>query len=177
MKDILKCIGLLIVGLFVSVIVYPFFHETGHSIIALSVGAEIVDFSLLPLPYVTCEVSMVSEFGLILIGLSGIYLPMIFSLIIRPKSFWFWYMSLLIKGICLLSFVISLVSIVLYNIGIKVSNEDIVQIIDIWIKGDLILAVLMFLSITIVIRSTIKEKPINRIMLYFKVPMKKASAA
>lgn len=81
------------------------------------------------------------------------------------------------KGICLLSFVISLVSIVLYNIGIKVSNEDIVQIIDIWIKGDLILAVLMFLSITIVIRSIITEKPINRIMLYFKVPMKKASAA
>lgn len=39
MKDILKCIGLLIVGLFVAVIVYPFLHETGHSIVALAVGA------------------------------------------------------------------------------------------------------------------------------------------
>lgn len=165
------------VGLSVAVVVYPFLHETGHSIVSLAVGAEIVDFSLLPLPYVTCEVSMVSKFGLILIGLSGIYLPMIFSLIIRPKSFWLWYGVLLIKGICLLSFIISLISIILNKIGIKVLNEDIVQIMDIWIKGDLILSVLMFLSITIVIRSIMKEKPINRIMLYFRVPMKKASAA
>ena len=165
------------VGLSVAVVVYPFLHETGHSIVALAVGAEIVDFSLLPLPYVTCEVSMVSKFGLILIGLSGIYLPMIFSLIIRPKSLWLWYGVRLSKGICLLSFIISLLSIILNKIGIKVLNEDIVQIMDIWIKGDLILSVLMFLSITIVIRSIIKEKPINRIMLYFRVPMKKASAA
>lgn len=177
MKDILKCIGLLMVGLFVAVIGYPFLHETGHSIVALLVGAKVIDFSLLPLPYVICEISVANKFEIILIGLAGMYLPMIFSLIIRPKSFWFWYMSLLIKGICLLSFVISLVSIVLYNIGIKASNEDIVQIMDICIKGDLILAILMILSMFIVICSIIKQRPLSRITEYFELPSKKASAA
>lgn len=141
MKDVFKCFGLLIVGLFVAVIGYPFLHETGHSIIALAVGAKVIDFSLLPLPYVICEISMINGFGLILIGLSGMYLPMIFSLIIRPKSFWFWYGILITKGICILSFVISLVSIVLYNFGVNVLNEDIVQIMNIFEKGDLILSI------------------------------------
>ena len=156
MKDILKCIGLLIVGLFVSVIGYPFLHETCHTIIALVVGAKVIDFSLLPLPYVTCEISITNDFGLILIGLAGMYLPMIFSLIIRPKSFWLWYGLLLTKGICLLSFIISLVSIILYNFGIKVSNEDIVQIMDVRSEGDLILAILMILSMLIVFYSIIR---------------------
>lgn len=177
MKDILKCIGLLMVGLFVAVIGYPFLHETGHSIVALLVGAKVIDFSLLPVPYVTCEISITNDFGLILIGLAGIYLPMIFSLIIRPKSFWLWYMSLLIKGICFLSFVISLVSIILYNIEIKVLNEDVVQIMDIWLEGDLILAILMILSMIIVIYSIIKQRPLIRIKKYFEIPSKKASAA
>lgn len=177
MKDILKCIGLLIVGLFVAVIGYPFLHETGHSIVALLVGAKVIDFSLSPLPYVTCEIATSNKFEIILIGLAGMYLPMIFSLIIRPKSFWFWYMSLLIKGICLLSFVISLVSIILYNFGIKVSNEDVVQIIDIWLEGDLIIAILMILSMVIVIYSIIKQRPLSRIIEYFEIPSKKASAA
>ncbi len=177
MKDILKCIGLLIVGLFVSVIEYPFLHETGHTIIALAVGAKVIDFSLLPLPYVTCEISIANKFEIILIGLAGMYLPMLFSIIIRPKSFWLWYMSLLIKGICFLSFVISLVSIILYNIEIKVLNEDVVQIMDIWLEGDLILAILMIISMFIVIYSIIKERPLIRIKKYFEIPSKKASAA
>lgn len=177
MKDILKCIGLLIVGLFVAVIGYPFLHETGHSIVALLVGGSVIDFNLLPLPYVTCEISIANKFETILIGLAGMYLPMIFSLIIRPKSFWLWYGLLLTKGICLLSFIISLVSIVLYNIGIKISNEDIVQIMDIWIKGDLILAIFLISSMFIVIYSIIKQRPLSRITKYFELPSKKESAA
>lgn len=177
MKDILKCIGLLVVALFVAVIGYPFLHEIGHSIVALLVGGKVIDFNLLPLPYVICEISMVNNFGLILIGLAGMYLPMIFSLIIRPKSFWFWYAQLLTKGICLLSFAISLVSILLYCFGIKVSNEDIVQIMDIWVKGDIILAILMILSMLIVIYSIIKQRPLSKITKYFELPSKKASAA
>lgn len=177
MKDILKCIGLLIVGLFVAVIGYPFLHETGHSIVALLVGGKVIDFNFLPLPYVTCEISIANKFEIILIGLAGMYLPMIFSLIIRPKSFWLWYMSLLIKGICFLSFIISLVSIILYNIGIKVLNEDVVQIIDIWLEGDLILAILMILSMFIVICSIIKQRPLSGFIKHFELPSKKASAA
>ena len=57
MKDILKYLGLFFVGLFVAIIIYPFLHEAGHSMAAILVGAKVIDFNLLPLPYVTCEVS------------------------------------------------------------------------------------------------------------------------
>ncbi len=48
MKDFLKIIGIILVGLFTAVIIYPMLHEAGHSLIALTVGADVVEFNLFP---------------------------------------------------------------------------------------------------------------------------------
>ena len=114
MKDILKCAGLLAVGLFVAVIAYPFLHESGHFLAALFLGEKVVDYSIFPTPYVICKMSLLSEFNVVLIGLAGMYLPMIITFIVRPKSFWLWYGVLVTKGICLLSFAISFISSILF---------------------------------------------------------------
>ncbi len=172
MKDILKCVGLLTVGLFVAIIVYPFLHEAGHFVATVLVGAKVIDFNLFPLPYVTCEISGLNKVCIILIGLSGMFFPTIISITIRPKSFWLWYGSLVIKGICLLSFTISFIAILFYLFGVSMKNEDIVQVMEIWNDGVFILAISMLLSIIVIIRSIIKQKPLNRIMVYFKVLMK-----
>ena len=67
--------------------------------------------------------------------------------------------SLSFVGLWILFGLFSLVSIILYNFGIKVSNEDIVQIMDVRSEGDLILAILMILSMLIVFYSIIKQSP------------------
>ena len=169
MKDILKYVGLFFVGLFVAIIIYPFLHESGHSMMAILVGAKVIDFNLLPLPYVTCEVSNLNTTSMILIGLAGMFLPTLISIIVRPASFWFWYCNLVIKFICLLSFAISFVATVLYLFGVTIKNEDIVQVIDIWNNGIFVLIITMVLSMIGIIRSIIKQKPLIKIMDYFKV--------
>lgn len=169
MKDILKYVGLFLVGLFIAIILYPFLHEAGHSMMAILVGAKVIDFNLLPLPYVTCEVSSLNTTSMILIGLAGMFIPALISIILRPESFWFWYCNLVIKFICFLSFVISFVAIVLYLFGITIKNEDIIQVIDIWNNGVFVLIITMALSMIGIIRSIIKQKPVTKIMDYFKV--------
>ena len=176
MKDILKCAGLLAVGLFVAIIAYPFLHESGHFLAALFLGEKVVEYSIFPTPYVICEMSLLSEFNVVLIGLAGMYLPMIITFIVRPKCFWLWYGILVTKGICLLSFALSFIAIVLYYFGIVIANEDVIRVIDICEKGNLNLAILMLLTMIITIYSISKQKPLSRILRYFDVPTKKASA-
>lgn len=101
MRDILKYVGLFFGGLFVAIIMYPFLHELGHSMMAILVGTKVIDFNLFPLPYVTCEVSNLNTTSMILIGLAGMFVPSLISINIRSESFWFWYCNLVMKIICL----------------------------------------------------------------------------
>ena len=169
MKDVFKYVGLFFVGLFVAIILYPFLHEAGHSMVAILVGAKVIDFNLLPLPYVTCEVSSLNTTSMILIGLAGMFVPALISIIARPEYFWFWYCNLVMKFICLLSFVISFIAIVLYLFGVTIKNEDIVQVIDIWNNGVYVLIITMVLSMIVIIRSIMMQKPLIKIIEYFKV--------
>lgn len=176
MKDILKYAGLLLLGLFVAVIGYPLLHETGHWITAILFGAEVTDFKLFPLPYVICKTPIDNKASLVFTGLSGLYLPAVLSLIIRPKSFWLWYGNLIVNGICLLSFIISLAAVILYSFGITVANEDVIQILMLRGKGSIALAISAISAIAVMSYSIIKQKPINRIINYFEIPINKASA-
>lgn len=169
MKDIFKYVGLFFVGLFVAIVIYPFLHEAGHSMVAILVGAKVIDFNLLPLPYVTCEVSNLNTTSMILIGLAGMFVPALISIIVHPKLFWFWYCNLVIKLISLLSFAISFISMVLYLFGVTIKNEDIIQVIYIWNNGIFVLIITMILSMIGIIRSIIKQRPLIKIMDYFKV--------
>ena len=156
-------------NIFLYCIVFSFLHEAGHSMMAILVGAKVIDFNLLPLPYATCEVSNLNTTSLILIGLAGMFVPALISIIVYPKLFWFWYCNLLIKLISLLSFAISFISMVLYLFGVIIKNEDIVQVIDIWNNGVFVLIITMILSMIGIIRSIIKQKSLMKIMDYFKV--------
>ena len=169
MKDVFKYVGLFFVGLFVAIIIYPFLHEAGHSIVAILVGAKVIDFNLLPLPYVTCEVSSLNTTSIILIGLAGMFVPALISIIVHPKLFWFWYCNLVIKLISLMSFSISFISMVLYLFGVTIKNEDIVQVINIWNNGVFVLIITMILSMISIVRSIMMQKPLLKILDYFKV--------
>ena len=130
MKDALKIAAITIVGLFIAVIVYPFVHEVGHSLAAVIVGAKVEEFNLYPLPNVLCSVQSVGTKGLVVIGMSGMLLPFLLTAIIQPQKFWSWYICFTMRGICLLSFAISLCSIIVFQTELKMVNEDITQVMQ-----------------------------------------------
>lgn len=131
MKDTVKLSGILFFGLLTAVIIYPFLHESGHYIAAVLPGAEILEFNLFPLPNVLCNMTNISNIGRAFIGLNGMILPIIFSAVIsllsKNKNFWIWYVTFILNGISLLSTVISIAAIFLFNIGKSIVNEDVTQ--------------------------------------------------
>lgn len=167
LKDFLKMIGLIIVGLLVAVIIYPFLHEIGHSIIALLVGARITDFNILPIPFVECEVSAVDITGQTLIGLGGIVFPFMLSMILKPKWFWGWYASLILRGISVYSVILSIIATVLHINGNSWQNEDIVQVLHLFPNGTWLLLIVLSVMGTYGLMRLLKDKVFSRCIDYF----------
>ncbi len=169
MKDALKCFGLLAVGLLAAIFLYPFLHELGHVIAASIFGSDIRSFQLLPVPSVMCEMDITNELAIIIVGFGGLLLPYLFSLVPPRKHFWIWYLWLVISGICLLSFAVSLAGIILYKIGLPIATEDITRVME---YADeyyiLYLGILIFLTIIRTIQIA-NAKPIKRCLREFDV--------
>ena len=165
MKDALKSLGILIVGLFVAILIYPFLHETGHSIAAIFAGAEVVEVTLLPMPSVLCNVAGVGHNGLVFVGFGGIIFPILISLVLPRKYFFTWYFRALLQGISTLALVISLVS-VLFKIN---PQDDIFQVLRFWEYGELVLLLILFLGIVAMVTLICFERPGRRILGYFEI--------
>lgn len=169
MKDALKYFGLLAVGLLTAIFLYPFLHELGHTCAAIIFGRQVCDFRLFPIPSVMCEMDITNELAVIVVGFSGMLLPYLVSLVPPRKTFWIWYLWLIISGICLLSFAVSIAGIFMYVSGGPMTNEDVTQIMKFADEYYVLyLAILIVLS---VIRSIqiVRSKPIKRCMKCFGV--------
>ena len=169
MKDVLKCFGLLAVGLLTAIFLYPFLHEFGHTIAAIVFGRQVCDFRLFPIPSVMCEMDVTNKTSIIVVGFSGMLLPYLLSLISPRKHFWIWYLWLIISGICLLSFSVSIAGVILYANGSPMANEDITQIMRFTEEYYVLyLAILIVLSIIRTVQ-IVRTKPIKKCMKYFGV--------
>lgn len=177
MKDIIKAIGLFVVGLTVAVIVYPVMHEFSHSVVALAVGAKVIEVNIFPVPSVLCDVQTIGNTDMVVIGMSGMLLPYFLSAVIKPKGFWMWYANYVVKGISTLAFLISTISTVCFLSGNPLPNDDITQTLMIWSNGSwLCLAVSLILLILAIIKM-IQERPLVHCMKYFDRPSKKTASA
>lgn len=168
-KDVLRAGYLLSCGLFIAVIVYPFLHELGHSFAAVLFGAKVIEFHLLPIPNILCNSTGLSTFLLSMIGFSGMMLPFAISMLIHPKNYYLWYGGFVLKGISLLSFMISIVAVILFLCGSPIVNEDVTQIMNfnalsLWqvLIGVMIPAIICIIAI-------IKDHPVNRTFEFFNV--------
>lgn len=151
-----RLIGILLVGLLSAILIYPILHEGGHALATVLFGGKVCEFHLLPLPFIICESSEVSLSGMILIGLSGMLFPLLFSWIIYVKNFWIWLIGVYLNFICLLSFAISLYGCIKFINGSPIANEDITKVLElcpgkssVFLLGLIVLIVGMVIQITI----------------------------
>lgn len=177
MKDAVKIATITIVGLIIAVIVYPFLHEGGHSLAAVIVGAKVEEFNLYPLPNVLCSVQSVGTMGLVVIGISGMLLPFLLTVIIQPKRFWSWYICFTMRGICLLSFAIALFAVCVFQTELKMVNEDITQVMQLApdYRGLYMIVLLGLIAWDILL--VVKSHPIRRCMEFFGLENQKANEA
>lgn len=179
MKDAIKLLSILFFGLLTAIIIYPFLHELGHSIAAILSGAKILEFNLFPSPNVLCNIGSASKFGRIFIGLGGMMVPILFSVMISillsKKSFWIWYSTFVLDGISLLSTVISIVAIILFYLGKEIINEDVIQILQMYPNSImLVLTFILFLTIVLIVKIRL-DQPIDKFLAYFGIKNKAKS--
>lgn len=164
-NDIIRCLLILAVGLISALFIYPFIHELGHVIASFCVGADVLDFTLFPLPSILCNVGAVENTGKVLIGFGGMLLPLLIAEVVPRKWFWIWYMRVLLKGISLLSFVISVVSLTA-NCN---AQDDMVQALEYWLWDKSLLIFLLCSIAGCVVISIVREKPIKRVCQLFEI--------
>ena len=161
--------ALTVYGLLIVLIIYPIMHEASHMLVAAACGGEVKELALFPLPSILCDISKVSDVGMSLIGMAGVFIPFIISEAIRFKSFAFWYGSLIIRGIVLLSMIISCIVILMSLFGFIDENDDMIKVLMYWDDGEpWLFSFLLFGSVVTIIR-IMKEHPIKRICQYFGI--------
>lgn len=166
MRDAKKVVMLSIFGLLMSVIVYPFLHECGHSLCAIFLGAEVMEFHIWPIPYIACNMVHLSSVAQVIVGAGGILLPIIFSVSVPEKEFLVWYCNMLLIFIEILSVMLSMVAIVLFEIGHPMKNEDMTTMLQIAPSYTKILFVLTLGLLCGLIAKAVTNKPVTRIKAF-----------
>lgn len=129
MNSVRKVCTITALGLLMVFFVYPLLHESGHSLFAIILGADILEFKLWHTPYVLSNMSDMSTTSSVIVGVGGVLLPILFSACIPQRQFWIWYCNMILVGIETLSVGISLVAIICFGLGNPMANEDITTIL------------------------------------------------
>ena len=165
LKDLIKNIGIFVIPLFISIIIYPLLHEIGHIVVAISLGSKVLEINLLPIPNIICENSS-SNIHNFLIGFGGIILPVMIAMSIKTKKFWIWYANFILKFICLLSVLISTLSIIFDNS--KLFEQDDMRTVISLLHSGKFFCLIIILCLTLILSINIyRENLLNRCLIYF----------
>lgn len=124
----------------VSILVYTFFHELGHTIVALFCGAQITEFDLINahMSYINGSFTRNAE---LLFHSMGALLPYLLALIHtftysrKIKSRNYKILSLFISVITNMSLLSWIVIPILYNIGEAPLGDDVTKALDVFCRN------------------------------------------
>lgn len=153
----------LTIGLCVSTVLYPLLHELGHYVMAILCGIRVIEFCVLPVPYVLCEMKEICSFKLTIIGVGGTVFPILFSAVISPKLFSLWYANIVIKAINIIALMLEFASVIFYRIGYPIPNDDTTAILKIASDEWILLIGIYLILLLLCIFSLIKTKPFKQI--------------
>lgn len=173
-KDLLKSLYLLAVGMAVALFLYPLLHEGGHCLAAVTVGAEVTELHLFPWPYVVCEVSRVSKKGLVIIALAGLALPVGAAELFRPKRFSLRFVKFILRAMNMITLLVSLAELVLYRLGIRVGEEDLIRAVMLWEKGFWPIFLGIVFCVSAMLTLAVRDRFFSDLLRFFEVPIPSA---
>lgn len=166
MNSVRKIVLITSLGLLVAIVIYPLLHESGHSLFAIVLGAEVIEYKLWPIPYVLCNMKGLSSTSQIIVGAGGVLLPILFSACISQRRFWVWYCNILLIGIESLSLLTSLAAIIFFDIGCPITNEDMTTMLRINPSAKPVLFAITLCLLCWLIGMIINSKPLARLKEY-----------
>lgn len=173
MKDILKFITMLIISLIIAIFMYPFVHELGHSFACILLGINVIDFEVLPIPYILCDMTFANKIDTIIIGNAGNLMPafiVYITYLFKIKNFNIKFARFYFNCCCIISYIVTIISIIITKSGNfdLVYQDDVAQLVNIydniWIQHLLIYIVLIIISLIMII----KNKPIKTLLKHFE---------
>lgn len=127
-KDNEKLLLFVLISLMTAILIYPFLHECGHYLVALVLKGKVIEFRILPTPYVLCDLSKNSNLERTAIGMAGNWFPIIISMILPANNYVLKVFRIILKIISVFATVISFISVrFLCN-----EQDDFFQIIRYW---------------------------------------------
>lgn len=161
-------IRLFVFGLFIIIIIYPFLHELGHIIMSYLFGGNVVAVNIFPQPSVLCDLTNVEDDRKVLVGAAGVVFPLLISGVFIKSGFWNWYMRFVIRGITLLSLILSLVALMVENVSNGImKQDDFVIAYQYWHYGKINMIAVLLVLILVCILLILKEHPFKE--LYAKL--------
>lgn len=167
--DFLNLSGMILTGLAVAIIIYPFLHEGGHSLATFLVGANVVEFEILPLPYVMCNVTALTNGQQIAIGVSGMLLPLLAAVLIPRKWFWSWYLRSVLFFISLLAFSISVITLILPNGATINPQDDMLRVASLMSGSRMTLILCLIVCVALIVVLAILDGPAKMICRKFGI--------
>ena len=161
-----KLAWMCLVSICTAVFVYPTLHELGHLLAAVMAGAEVLDFSVFPVPYVSMTMNVAEPLHLAAIGLCGMIFPVLCSMM-TPKHLTSSVVVYVVRLVNVYAWLLSCLAIVLDQIGLSWKNEDVLTVIHYLNGRELTIFSFCVAFLLFCIFFFVKDKPIRRILSFF----------
>lgn len=170
-KDMLVIGEVAFASLLVAVLLYPLLHECGHALASILLGVDVLEFNLRPpLASVVCDMTNASNLDIIIIGLSGNLLSTLVVIIlylINIENFCLWFMRLYLCIVCILSYGLSIVNLLIHDISDN--TDDIFRVASMYPKTKVLCVVMCIVLLGVTIFLVVKSK----ILSHFDSRLKK----
>lgn len=156
-------------GLSVSVVIYPVLHEIGHIIFAVIFGIKIEEINLFSEFNILCCINATDKVKVIFTGYGGFLFPMIISIVIKSKKFVLWCIIFFLKIVNIISLIISFFSLVAFLLDKPLMKDDISTILKIDNMSFFLTVSLLIFCFIVMILFFLKDEPIKRFDNFFYV--------
>lgn len=162
----MRSIVMITVAVFVSFIIYPMLHETGHMIGASIAGANIKELTVLSQPAVVC--SFENRETCIFVGCAGTVFPTVVALSYSPKSFVLWYANFILRAVIMFTGMVSMASVFAFFQTAPVKNDDVTVMLSIAPEKSGQVLLIVFLCTVFTAQSCFKENILKRCYFYIE---------
>lgn len=168
MKMLFKEFLIIPVGLITAILIYPILHESGHILCAEIFNADVVEFNLMPLPNILCNISDLTDTQRILVGISGPVYPFVLASFFKPNGFWGKYIKTIIIGINILAFSLSIIAFI-FETSTLTEQDDYFRAFSMTSFGKEIGLILSVIPIAVSVLDLRKMKCKKTLFEYFEI--------